>query len=348
LSEYGVGAASATAAVNASAEDLAALAGTTLPGGDAGPAVDAGADGGMNPVVADSVIQSWLEGKLNGDDPAWPAADANTVYVLFFPEGYTVTLTSGFGMNAQTSVSCQSFGGYHSEITLDGQHQSQSVAYAVVPRCDTFGSLTGLHATTGATSHELAEAATDPFPFTNPAYSSVDDAHLVWVLFLGGGEIGDMCAQDPAAFGTEPPFPYTVQRLWSNSTALAGHDPCLPSISGVAYFNSAPVLSDMLSVGPDTFLGVHIPVGQTVTIPLDLFSDAPTATAWTVQADDLNALMGQDPDLSLVLEQASGGNGDKLQLSITALQASQIGVSGFLIVSSLGPETHFWVGAVGN
>ena len=40
-------------------------------------------------------------------------------------------------------------------------------------------------------SHELVEAATDPFPASDPAFYGADQANLVWTLTTGG-EVADM------------------------------------------------------------------------------------------------------------------------------------------------------------
>ena len=76
--------------------------------------------------IDDAAIQTWLSGKLNADDLAFPAHTANTVYVLFCPSGTTVTVAG--------STSCQSFGVYHQNFALDDAHGASSVACAVVPR----------------------------------------------------------------------------------------------------------------------------------------------------------------------------------------------------------------------
>lgn len=55
--------------------------------------------------IDDSDIQTWLADELNGDDPAWPAADADTVYVLHYPAVTTIT--------SQGAASCQEFGDRH-------------------------------------------------------------------------------------------------------------------------------------------------------------------------------------------------------------------------------------------
>ena len=119
--------------------------------------------------IDDSVIQTWLAGVLNGDDPAWPAADENTVYALFFPLG--ATITSG------GEKSCEAFGGYHDNITLDANHGTLNVAYAVVPRCggarrgeqrgrrgrrDSFDMVRGHRRGDGGREPRAGEAATDP------------------------------------------------------------------------------------------------------------------------------------------------------------------------------------------
>src|SRR5206468_11189841 len=123
----------------------------------------------------------------------------------------------------------------------------------------------------------------------SPGYAQVDDADVAWMFVLGGAETGDMCAQQASSFTKFAELPaYTVQRFWSNASAAAGHDPCVPSLPGEVYFQSAPVLPDMVSLTglPVPLKGVQIPVGQSKVISVDLFSDAPTSGPWTVQALD--------------------------------------------------------------
>ncbi len=218
--------------------------------------------------IDDSAIQTWLATQFATAGSGFPAPDQNTLIVIYYPAGTTVTL--------QGAASCQQFGGYHNSATVGGQQ----IAYAVVPRCN------GI-TTTGAASHELIEASTDPHPMVDPAYVQVDDGDIYWELYLGGGEVGDMCAQFPAVFTTFPPFNYTVQRTWSNKSAAMGHDPCVPELPGEVYFNAAPVLPDIVSInlqGQTTMVkAVKIPPGMSKTIPVELWSEGPTAP-WTVSA----------------------------------------------------------------
>ena len=288
--------------------------------------------------LADATIQTWLADKLK-NDPAFPAPDANTVYALFYPAGTTITL------GGQGGTSCSSFGGYHGSIT----YNNADVAYAVMPRCAKFGALTGIDAVTATTSHELIEAATDPYPNdqANAGYAQVDNNHIIWEFVLGGGEVGDMCAQNPDSFFKQPTIGNYVQRSWSNKNALAGHNPCQPS-AGLPYFNSMPVLTDKISIGQGTTKGVTIPVGQSKTIQVDLFSDAPTGGPWFVDAIDAATLQQQSPELELTWDKKSGQNGEKLYLTIKVLKASQYGAEAFIIESQLAQQTSVWVGLVGN
>jgi hypothetical protein len=298
----------------------------------------------------DNAIQAWLAGKLNANDPAFPPADPNTVYAIHYPS--VVTITQPDPLAGGNITSCTDFGGYHNETTLDANHGGMPVAYAVLPRCQSFGPLFGIDAATGAEAHELMEAATDPFPQTNPGWVETDEAHLYWDLAVGGGEIGDMCAQDPEAFTKFAELPYTVQRIWSNKAALQGHDPCVPALPGEVYFNSAPEMNDTITLSIEgqtiSLTGVKIPVGQSKTINLDLFSDGPTSGPWDVEVHDLNELEGQPPTLGFNLPNNSGSNGDKLPVTITAKKQGQFGISVFFVISRQGNNAHFWVGDVGN
>jgi hypothetical protein len=296
----------------------------------------------------DGTIQTWLAGKLDGNDPLWPVADDNTIYILHYPSGTGITLSSPMG----TEVSCQTFGGYHNSITLDGAHASLDVAYAVVPECQTFDGIKGIDAVTAAESHEIIEGCTDPYPMSNPAWVQTDDNDIYWDLALGGGEVGDMCAQFPGVFTKFAGFDHTVQRTWSNKAATAGKDPCVPELPGEVYFNTAPVLTDSVKFpGIGTMKGVNIAVGASKTIELDLFSEGDTGAPWNVTVEDyaVATYMVQQPTMTFSLDNDSGQNGQKLHLTITVLtKGPYYGEGIFLITSSLGPIHTEWLGLVGE
>ena len=322
--EYGVGAATGLDPVNLTAADNPA--GT----------------------IADSAIQSFLAGKLNANDPAFAAPDANTVYILFYPAGVSITMNGG----TTGTGSCVTFGGYHSNIALNASHHNMSVAYAVVPRCATAGTLKGLDVVTAAASHELLEAATDPYPNANPAYAQVDAPHFYWSSVFGGSENGDMCATFLSSFTKFSELDYTVQRTWSNVAEKAGQDPCVPPIPGAVYFNAMPVLKDSIATNFGTqtvnLVGVHIPVGSSQSVELDLFSTGPTSGPWSLSATDQARVNGLPANLSFSFDRVSGVNGDKVHLTITVMTAGRGNRETFIVGSTLGTQKNEWIGLVGN
>ena len=315
--EYGVGPAVTTASI-----ELAEEAAATIDG---------------------NAIKAWLAAKLNADDPAFTPVPAGAVYTLHYPAGTVIT------RNGQKS--CQSFGGYHTNITLDAAHGNAEVAFAVIPRCESFYGLSGVDAVTAAASHELIESATDPFPATHPAFYALDNAHIYWMRYLGGGEVSDLCAPFPGAFYKPLDLGFTVQRSWSNKVALAGGDPCIPDAQGV-YFNAVPVMKDTVKttiygvVIPSK--GVKIPVGETRVVDVQLFSDADTGGPFAVDVDDISKLFGGDKHLTITLDVSAGENGQTLHASITNDSVGPDGTAAFVVTSTLGGKQNFWFGIVGK
>ncbi len=295
--------------------------------------------------IDDADIKTWLAGKLDGTHLEWPVPDDGTVYVLFYPASTKITL-----MN---SASCQQFGGYHNDVALKN---GKKVAYAVIPRC-----LGTFNTRTVVLTHELVEAASDPYPNLMPAYQALDEKHFAWMLTSSGGEIGDMCENDPLANYQVPDLGLAIiQRSWSNKSAKAYHDPCLPLLPNRVYFNSTPVLPDMVKVsipmlpglgplGGKTFTveGVKIPVGQSRTIDVQLWSDAATGGPWKVSTVDVLLERGYSgKTMDFAWDRTSGVNGEILHLTITSLSASLLGVSAFQIVSTKGLQKMSWTGVV--
>jgi len=136
--------------------------------------------------VDDAAIQQFVAQQIAS--AAVPAAGPDSLYFVFVESGVVV--------DQGGSASCSEFCGYHDAA-------GGTTYYAVVPYPDCSGCSSGLaalHAITTTSSHELAEAVTDPVPGTG----WYDDAN---------GEIGDICAwQTKSVAGS------TVQLLWSNAT----------------------------------------------------------------------------------------------------------------------------------
>ena len=285
------------------------------------------------PPTSDQMLQDWLKSHLDGTHADWPVFDPNAIYSVFLPDG--VTLSTPFG------DSCSAFGAYHDEVA--GANNTK-IIYALMPRCQG-----GVPSLTISSSHEFIEAVTDPHPETDPGYQLVDTNHIVWE-FAPGGEVGDMCEFVGEAaqqlVGT-----FYVQRTWSNLSAAAGHDPCVPVLS-TPYASAAPMLTDDASFDdgtgtPKTTKSVKIPVGMTKTIDIALYSDAPTAD-WTVKAIDAAQLYGSPKELSFTWDKTTGNNGDVLHLTITRVSAG-MGGSEFLISSRpSGVSDSIWFGYVSD
>jgi hypothetical protein len=289
-------------------------------------------------------FQTMLAQNLSGTNPAWGAADPDTIYLFLLP--------SGTDINDGSGNCCTDFDGYHSEAPVG----SISVAYAITCHCPGQSSpaLTSLEVATSTVIHELIEAATDPFVVNTPAFSLTDDAHAIWTPGTSGGEVSDMCQNNADAYFKPTGATYTIERSWSNAAAAAGTNPCVPVPNSNPYFNSVPVLGDAITLqyngAPWKTTGVKIPVGSTKVVDVELFSDAPTSGPWSVTAYDLTDYLGNGKaSLTLSLDKASGNNGDVLHLSITVMSVdASLGAEGFVLVSDLGGEENIFIGAVGN
>jgi hypothetical protein len=285
-------------------------------------------------------IEAWLDNYLDGTHTAlFPPIATNNVYVVFYPSATKIS-------DNIVGTGCINYGGYHDESQNPSK---QSFVYAVMPRCATFGYLNGLDALTGPLSHEIEEAATDPHPQTDTAYAAADQDHMVWNL-APLGELGDMCAYEPQSFqklvGT-----YMVQRLWSNTSAKAGHDPCVPVLA-TPYYNAAPVLTESVTI--DYYgqqiptKGVQVTTGNQKTIDVQLFSDGPSAD-WTVSAADETYGTNQPKQLDFTWDAQSGNNGDTLHLTISRLANGTHNGTEFYLYASRDQKTwNMWFGFVQN
>jgi hypothetical protein len=285
-------------------------------------------------------VVSKLQKSLTGANPVWGPVDPMAIYTFVFPEGSTVD-----------NGCCTQFAGYHDETTIAGV----KVAYSIVCTCPGFDGpgISTLGSLTTALSHEIVEAATDPFPQTDPAFTMTDDADFGWSL-ITQGELADMCEFDADQYLTPADMSYVVQRSWSNIAAAAGKDPCvLESTPPDVYFNSVPVVSDTVTAdwyfGPVQTQGVKIALGQTRTIDVQLFSTAPTPGPWHVEVYDYSEVYGGAPNLKMTFNTNTGSNGDVLKLTIKALKKdTEFGAAPFYIESTLGNASNLWMGVVGQ
>jgi hypothetical protein len=291
--------------------------------------------------IDDADIQKWFSAKLMSD-PAFSPVQGDTVYVIHYPDKTVVTKS--------TQKSCTDFGGYHFTVVTPNVY----VPYVVSPYCDGFLGQMGIDSITATDSHEILETVTDPVPAVGlDGYSHFDDAHFYWGKFAGG-ELADYCGTNRKEYSKVLPFDYLVSHAWSNKSAKAGHSPCVPQDPSVPYFNAAPVFSDDISMPgidgkPVIAKGVKVPVGQTKTIEVDLFSDADTKADIVVEALDYTSFaFGKAPHMELSLDRNTGRNGEKLHLTITRKIGSAKHYDLFFMRSKVGTRGFTWVGAVGD
>jgi len=260
-------------------------------------------------------LEAWLVTQVQSPSTSgWPAYDPQTLYVVWIPPA--IKLTAG---GADACIGNQ--GTYHSEVTVG----TNSVPYVFVDEaCN--GSMSLLDVATQTGSHAIAEAVTDPHLYTAPAYLGFDTSHIAWQAWQGNtAEVADICVLFPDAYFKGPSsLPYSLQRLWSNANAKAGHDPCGPATTD-PYYNVAPQGLAMLStvvIGTSTKavkgLGYDVPVGTTKSIEVGYYSDAPLAgpiTLTAVEGDGFTTAATHV--LTLSVGKGSGGNGDTDTVSVT-------------------------------
>jgi hypothetical protein len=311
--------------------------------------------------ISSTQIETWVETQIASG--AFGTPDPQAIYTIVYPQSTVITQPNPVSPLLGNLQSCSAFGGYHDNaIVSSDAGGSQNYAYAVIPTCSTV-----VNDLTAVMSHEWVEASTDPFPtssgpFTltggpDSAFFNVDSNHLIWAVASSGGEAGDLCQPEgPLIYVTPTDIGNTVQRTWSNLSAAASHDPCVPAPTGSAFFDSAPVLPEMVTftsslTGTIHTQGITIPVGQSKTIEVDLFSDGDTGGPWTVQADDVlykdYGSFGVPNSLSFKWDRTQGVNGEKLHLTITVTSAALIGNGhAFMITSTLGQRVAVWPGMI--
>jgi hypothetical protein len=249
----------------------------------------------------------WLTGLLASPSSGLPPPDDNTVYAIVFPAGWDAV-----------DGACVVFGADHFYAYMPS---GQGVAYTQNPVCPNgYLGTTGVGQVTNALSHEIIESVTDPYV---TAYIYNDWAISGWGSAAEGGpfaELADVCEFQPDASYVDPQIGYLVQRIWSNASEAAGHDPCLPHLpTRPVYFNTEALLTDGTQIYPNGYTrGISIPPGREATIAVRLLADGPMPE-WTLAADEEpNPHLSPDiyNELSFRWDDPHGRAGDVRHLTI--------------------------------
>jgi hypothetical protein len=244
----------------------------------------------------------------NTDGGTWGAPDPQTVYTFLIPEG--TNFDDGTG-----SKCCQGYSGYHDDANVNGV----DVPYAIVCECPGFdyqGEPIDI-SMTATISHELVEAATDPYPNSGAAWGQTDDDHAAWTIWTGG-EVADMCTFNSNFPYTAPGAQFISQKSWSNAAAMAGQDPCVPA-DPVPFAAVTPTITTSGTInyyGNWMTKAVTVPTGSSAMIDVQAYTSAPSGP-FTVNAYDFtNFWQGGTAHLNLTLDTNTANNGDTLHLTI--------------------------------
>ncbi len=260
---------------------------------------------------------------------------AQTIYAFAFQKQQI--LFTDFG------TSCIDFAGFHTTVAQNAGSGSDvpQVIVALDWGCDSSNlALTDLDVETVVYSHEMVEAATDPFPTTG--WGGVDAADAEWELHFGG-EVGDMCEAFPRRVYDPPDLGFFIQRTWSNSEAAQFHDPCVPHVPDDPPFFAA--IPDEPAVD-NGVRAVNVPLGGSTTIEVQFLADGPTNADWIVEPIDESTLDGGPAALEFSLDRNSGENGELAHLTITPAPGALKGLQPYRLISTLGGIQNEWLGVV--
>ena len=265
-----------------------------------------------------------------------PSPDGTRLYLLFYPPGVDVT------WDGNVNTNCQYVAGYHHELSA-GAIDSM----ALIQRCPANAGSTVFDDMTTIAGHEIAEAATDPDLVSgyslNATNSNAPWLSSVWATIEApstGAEIGDACDDTRIQEGG-----FWYQRIWSNTAAALGGDPCITP-------SAAPYVD--VAAAQDWYA---VSAGNTTQIPVTGWSNAPSGE-WQVGGILYYSTPGSTFDWSLTAAtQATfngatlpaGNNGSALNLQVTASQTASGDYVVFWLVSTAmtSPDDRHHVWPVG-
>lgn len=269
-------------------------------------------DPGTASILTDDDVKALLAAKIgDGTIPSGPASSPPWLYVLYFPDGMSITRQSGEACSGNPG------NGYHDALDPNGP------PFVVVPSCEprfsaTFSEVEGMEL---ETARLLVDALTDPSPRNEPAYA-LTDVSSPWTSM--GAELGDFCWGRLAQEGPG----YRLQRVWSNAAAARGGEPCVPVPSGSVPFG--------IAASPSTLQDAK--VGKPLDFTLTGWSQTPVAS-WSIQA---SPWVG-DFTIETALDRGTLNNGQTTVLHVTIPYAVAPGTYGAVRVQAMsGPDSPSW------
>jgi hypothetical protein len=246
---------------------------------------------------------------------------SNVLYVVYFPTHTKITAVDA--STGQSSTGCTDWIGWHDHST----HSTPAFAFAIVPLCvGATPGLTDLESQEDTASHEVIETATNPDWFKHPAWVLPASSSSPW--YLTGGEVGDLCAAEPAPWREAG---FVAQRIWSNGAIARdpSGDPCVPALAPTPpYYSAAAAPGDEPTVA----------AGGKVSFAITGWSTAALAP-W-----QLSASTSDLPATSLTLGAATIENGGTttLDVHVPAGTASGSEVSIAITSTRSSSDFHVW------
>jgi hypothetical protein len=272
--------------------------------------------------ISDLDIESLVLRDIDAGVLPPPGSPIRSLYMFYLPASITVS-NGGFG------ASCKNFLGYHNEYSFSLLNPADNFNYAIVADCSP-GQANELMQIETTASHELAEAATDPFPISAPAFQ-IHDLNSPWVIAGQIVEAGDVCeGQYMLAPGSDGGF--WVQQIWSNLAADAGLAPCVPADPQRPYFG--------VTVSPAGT--VPADAGETMDLQVTGWSSGPMSGSWSV-GDSIWSTSGLGQYIpTLTWASPNLDNGESATLGVTVPAGAAAGSNGIVMLYSDLPNSQIY------
>ena len=268
----------------------------------------------ITPSITGNVTDAQITTELKAQIAAGhlPSQTADTLYMIHFPAGMSISMPDG---NGGTAASCKQFCAYHSTIAA-----STNIFYGVIPNVTTDGCELGcgpvgggFNNTCSVASHELIEAVTD----AAVGLATANAPPLAWYDPQGSnGEIGDICTAEQGTILSHNQT-WTVQKEWSNTQGK-----CIAEAGSVDF---------AVSLSPGN---LAVAAGQSATYTINSVKTSATPGTITLDATGLPA------GFTAKFDKTSIAPGDQAHVTISVTSAAANGTDPFTVHGTSGGVTH--------
>jgi hypothetical protein len=266
---------------------------------------------------------------VGGNAASWATLDGSQIFSLFYPRSTVGVSIPGSAWPGNA---------FH---TFSVTANDQPVIFTLIDDW-TIGDASNLF-------HELAEASTDPFFSSSDGFWLLSHDNTTWRATTVDTEVADMCEIASVFYDSDLPQP--VQAIYSDAAVTSGMFPCTSPGSSLIPFGAYPVLPDTYTDGLGVNASVRIAPGESVTIPVNLYSYAPLTTPITLTVRQSNINQARTNVLTFSFDESTGYNGSVVHLTISAPPtplSSTTQYASFLIQATVPPAVSGFPGLVTN